>query len=178
MSADDVELVQRCRTGDRAAFDVLVLRYQSPVYNAALRMLGNREDAKDVAQNAFLKAFEHLEDFDPQYRFFSWLYRIALNEALTAMGRRKQHGAITGLEIDGAPGPEATVAGGQTAVAINGALLQLVSEQRQVVILRHVLDLSYEEMAEVLQVPDKTVKSRLHSARQKLRELLINERTR
>ncbi len=178
MSADDVELVQRCRAGDRAAFDVLVLRYQLPVYNAALRMLGNREDAKDVAQNAFLKAFEHLEDFDPQYRFFSWLYRIALNEALTALGRRKQYAEITGSEIDGAPGPEATTAGGQTAVAINVALLRLVSEQRQVVILRHVLDLSYEEMAEVLQVPDKTVKSRLHSARQKLRELLIHERTR
>ena len=72
-------LVQRCREGDRRAFEALVGQYEKPVFNAALRMLRNPEDARDVTQTVFLKAFEHLADYDPKYRFYSWIYRIALN---------------------------------------------------------------------------------------------------
>ena len=79
---DDQTLVVRCRNGDRAAFGALVVRYQKPVYNAALRMLRDPEDARDVTQTTFLKAFARLEDFDPRFKFFSWLYRIAINESI------------------------------------------------------------------------------------------------
>jgi RNA polymerase sigma-70 factor (ECF subfamily) len=85
---DDGALVQRCRDGDRRAFDRLVIRYQKPVFNAALRMLKNPEDARDVAQTVFLKVFEHLGQYDPNLRFYSWIYRIALNESINGHVRR------------------------------------------------------------------------------------------
>ena len=175
MSDDDAELVLQCRAGNREAFTVLVLRHQKTVYNVALRVLGHPEDARDATQSVFLKVFEHLDSFDPRHRFFSWVYRIALNEAINRRSRRQQPTELTGEEPDQVPGPEAVVAGEQTGKALEGALQRLVAEQREVVVLRHVAELSYEEMAEVLQVPEKTVKSRLHSARMRLRELLADE---
>ncbi len=93
-------LVQRCRAGDRRAFEALVGRYEKPVFNAALRMLRNPEDARDVAQTVFLKAFEHLADYDPKYRFYSWIYRIALNESINILNGRKRLEPISGDEVD------------------------------------------------------------------------------
>jgi len=108
---DDRILVRRCRQGDRAACELLVVRYQKPVFNAALRLLRNPEDAKDVAQTAFLKAFEHLADYDAKFKFYSWIYRIAVNEALNVLGLRKPCGQLSGEEVDEAPGPERRVEG-------------------------------------------------------------------
>jgi len=95
---DDRITVHRCREGDRAACEQLVVRYQRPVFNAALRLLRNPEDAKDVAQTTFLKAFGHLADYDPSFKFYSWIYRIAVNEALTLLGSRKSFEKISGEE--------------------------------------------------------------------------------
>src|SRR6202165_304672 len=106
-------LVRRCREGDRAPFDQLVVRYQKPVFNAALRLLRDPEDARDVAQTTFLKAFEHLVDYDPRYKFYSWIYRIAINEALNALSSRKSLAEVSGEEADEAPGPEQCVEGEQ-----------------------------------------------------------------
>jgi len=170
---DDGSLVQRCREGDLKAFDRLVIRYQKPVYNAALRMLRNPEDARDVAQTVFLKVFEHLEQYDPNLRFYSWLYRIALNESVNALGRMRPHEAISGNEIDQTPGLERQLDSEQTRHAIEQALMRIQPEQRSVVVLRHFLHLSYEEMAVILELPEKTVKSRLYTARQLLRDLLL-----
>ena len=86
-SETDAVLVERCRSGDRDAFATLVVRYQRPIYNAAYWVVRRPEDASDVTQNVFLKGAEHLDDFDPQYRFFSWIYRIAVNEALNMLRR-------------------------------------------------------------------------------------------
>jgi len=97
---DDPALVRRCRDGERSAFEQLVVRYQKPVYNAALRMLHDPQDAMDVAQTTFLKAFEHLADYDPSFKFYSWIYRIAVNESLNALGARKSLEAINGEEPD------------------------------------------------------------------------------
>ncbi len=102
--ADDA-LIERYRNGDREAFAALVVRYQRPVYNAAWWVLRNAEDASDVAQNVFLKVAERLDDYDPQYRFFSWIYRIAVNESLSML-RRSGHEEPLDDEIDVA-GPDA-----------------------------------------------------------------------
>jgi len=174
---DDRTLVRRCREGDRAAFGELVVRYQKPVYNAALRLLHQPEDARDVAQTAFLKAFEHLADYDPRFKFYSWIYRIAINEALNALSARKALGEVSGEEADEAPGPEQRVAGEQLNRAIEDALMRIKPELRAVIVLRHFMYLSYQDMGEILQVPEKTVKSRLHSARQLLRERLLHNGT-
>ena len=91
---DDVALVERCRNGDRAAFAELVIRYQRPVYNAAFWILRKPEDANDVAQTVFLKVVEQLDDYDPRYRFFSWIYRIAVNESLNLLRRNGHEEAL------------------------------------------------------------------------------------
>jgi RNA polymerase sigma-70 factor (ECF subfamily) len=170
---DDPTLVRRCLAGDRRAFEELVLRYQRPVYNAALRMLHERQDALDVAQTTFMKAFEHLASYDPSHRFYSWIYRIAVNETLNALGSRKPAAKINDEEPDETPGPERQLEGEQASRALEDALMRITPELRSVVILRHVMHLSYQDMADILQLPPKTVKSRLYSARQLLREQLL-----
>ncbi len=169
---DDATLVRRSLEGDRGAFGELVVRYQRPVYNAALRLLHDPEEAKDVAQTTFLNVFEHLSDYDPNFKFYSWIYRIAVNESLNTLGKRKPLEEISGEEADGAPGPDRQAESEQSRTVIENALMRITPELRSVVVLRHVMHLSYEDMAEALAVPEKTVKSRLYSARQLLRTML------
>jgi RNA polymerase sigma-70 factor (ECF subfamily) len=169
---DDAALVLRCREGHRDAFERLVIRYQRPVFNVALRMLHDRQDALDVAQTSFLKAFEHLKDYDPAFRFYSWLYRIAINESLNTLALRKPRGELDPNTADGGPNPDVAAEGEQTLQAIEDALMLISPELRTVIVLRHIAQLSYEEIAEALALPAKTVKSRLHSARERLRERL------
>ncbi len=165
-------LVQRCCGGDRRAFDVLVGRYQKPVFNAALRMLKNPEDARDVTQTVFLKAFEHLADYDPKYRFYSWIYRIALNESINTLDRRRRHEPMSGDEVDDRRGAEDEVGSQQVGLRVQRALMSIKQEYRSVIVLKHYLDLSYEDIGQVLQLPEKTVKSRLFTARQLLKDAL------
>ncbi len=169
---DDPTLVVRCRGGDRGAFERLVIRYQKPVFNLALRMLHDRQDALDVAQTTFLKAFEHLGDYDAAFRFYSWLYRIAINESLNALALRKPRGELDTNTADDRPGPERATEGDQALQAIENALMQISPELRTVTLLRHITQLSYADIAQALGLPEKTVKSRLHSARERLREHL------
>ena len=171
MSEDsDEALVQRCRGGDRRAFEALVVRYQRPVYNAALRMLRNPEDARDVAQVTFLKAYERLGDFNPQFRFYSWLYRIALNESINHGKRRRSHEELSGNERDAADGPEQALGLAQLDDALQEAIMSLSEDHRSLIVLHYVLGSSYEDMAVTLDIPAKTVKSRLFSARQQLKD--------
>ena len=172
---DDPTLVQRCRDGERDAFERLVIRYQKPVFNVALRMLRNRQDAMDVAQTTFLKAFEHLGDYDPAFRFYSWLYRIAINESLNALALRKPRGELDANVADESPGPDRAAEGSQALQALEDALMQISPELRAVLLLRHVAQLSYEDMAQALGLPEKTVKSRLHTARERLRDHLMQD---
>ncbi len=172
--ADD-ELIERYRNGDREAFAALVVRYQRPVYNAAWWVLRNAEDASDVAQSVFLKVAERLDDYDPQYRFFSWLYRIAVNEALSVL-RRGGHEEPLDEEIDvaGPDGddPERHASDAELAARVRNAVMRMSTNDRTVLMLRHFSDLSYLEIAQVLELDEKTVKSRLFEARQRLRGLL------
>jgi RNA polymerase sigma-70 factor, ECF subfamily len=174
---DDGALVRRCLAGDRAAFERLVVRYQKPVYNAALRLLRDPEEARDIAQTTFLNAFMHIADYDPSYKFYSWIYRIAINESLHVIQKRRLVEADGGDEADDAPGPETLVESEQTAQAIEDALMRVKPELRTVIVLRHFLHLSYQDMSDVLQLPSKTVKSRLYTARQLLREDLLERET-
>lgn len=165
----DDELVRATLAGEREAFDELVERYQGKIYNVALRVTGDREDALDATQNAFVNAYDHLDRFDDRYRFFSWIYRIGLNEALRLVRDRREV-SLPAAELESPrAGPESRAHGSETAVAIREVLLQLTPELRAVIVLRHFHGLSYSEMAEIVGVPVKTVKSRLFSARRALR---------
>jgi RNA polymerase sigma-70 factor (ECF subfamily) len=170
---EDRTLVARCLAGDRNAFGQLVVRYQKPVFNAALRLLHNPEDARDVAQTTFLKVFEHLEGYNPAFKFYSWIYRIAVNEALDALGTRRPFEAINDEKADEVAGPEQQIEGEQLSQAIEIALMGIKPELRALIVLRHFMHLSYQDMSDILSLPEKTVKSRLYSARQLLRDQLL-----
>ena len=168
----DEALIARCRNGDGEGFAALVGRYQRPIFNLAYRMLGDREEARDVAQAAFLKALENLHRFDSRYKFFSWLYRIAMNEALDAIGHRGRQTELTDVHAaDDDPARDAHTA--DLGVRVRGALGALSPDHRAVLVLRHYEELSYEEIGRVLDLPDATVKSRLFEARERLRVRLV-----
>lgn len=169
----DRELVDRCRRGDRQALAALVREYQKPVYNAAYRVLGNPDDAADATQAAFLKAFENLDSYDPNYKFFSWIYRIAVNEAINQLKRNRKQQPLDDDEVSGGSGPDAEIEAGELSRGIQNGLMALTDEYRTVVVLRHFSDFSYRQISEILQIPEKTVKSRLYSARQLMKSQLL-----
>lgn len=165
---DDPALVRRCLSGDTAAFETLVEEYQRVAFTVALRMLGDYEDARDATQNTFVKAFEKLHSYDPGHRFFSWIYRILVNECLNVRRARRPRG-----ELDELSGQEtaATCDAAEAAERrrdVRAALLALPVHYREVIVLRHFAQMSYDEIATSLGVPVKTVKSRLHTARGQL----------
>lgn len=168
----DRVLVGRHLGGDPSAAGELVGHYESRLFNVAFRMLGNVQDAEDVTQTVFGNAFRALESYDPKYRFFSWIYRMAVNESLNALGRRRQM-----VTLDHESDIPATNASGEGALEANDrvgkALMHLAPNDRAVVVLRHFGEFSYDEIATMLKLPSKTIKSRLFTARERLREILL-----
>ena len=172
---DDRVLVERCRHGDREAFTALVVRYQRPIYNAAFWVLHKAEDASDISQIVFLKVAERLDDYDPKYKFFSWIYRIAVNESLNLL-RRKGHEEELDEEMD-LPGADSAdplwqLSAAERSRRVQSTLKSMATNDRVVLMLRHFSECSYQEMAQILELDEKTVKSRLFEARQRLRGLL------
>jgi RNA polymerase sigma-70 factor (ECF subfamily) len=172
--ANEAELVRRCLQGDAQAFEPLVQKYQKVLFNVALRMVGSVEEARDITQSTFLKAYEKLRTFDGRHKFFSWIYRILINESLNVLKQRKSHQPLDpGLESTGNPQAEAQARELQDHV--QAALMKLSPEHREVLVLRHFAELSYGDMSATLRIPETTVKSRLYEARQRLGELLLAE---
>lgn len=172
VGADDEDgLIARCLAGDSGAFEPLVERYHRPLFGVAARMLGNRDEAQDVTQTAFLKAYQALGTWDRERRFFSWIYRILVNECLNTLRSRRPTQSIE--ETMASPGTGSDpVEVLETKQRVRKALLLLPETQRDVILLRHFAEMRYEQIAAALGVPEKTVKSRLFSARQRLCELL------
>jgi RNA polymerase sigma-70 factor (ECF subfamily) len=170
---DDLDraLVRRYLNGERAAGDELVDRYHRSVFNVALRMLGNVQDAEDVTQTVFGNAFASLDSYDSRYRFFSWIYRMTVNESLNTLKRRRNVVSLDG-SFDVPAGAESDGAA-EAEEKIGRALLELKPDDRAVVVLRHFVSFSYDEISDVLGVPVKTVKSRLFTARERLRQVLL-----
>jgi len=172
---DDKTLMERCLKGDRRAFEALLVKYEKPVYNAAYRMLHNREDARDVTQTVFLKVYENLDQYNPAHRFFSWVYRIALNESINWLKKSGRQEALEHEAADQGGGPEQQANDQQLGEGMEAALMMINSDYRAVIVLKHVLGCSYIEISEVLDIPEKTVKSRLYTARQQLQERLTEQ---
>ncbi|HVF62662.1 MAG TPA: sigma-70 family RNA polymerase sigma factor [Casimicrobiaceae bacterium] len=177
---NDLELVQRCRNGDSDAFADLVIRYQRPVYNAALWILRKPEDASDVAQTVFLKVVENLDEYDSRFRLFSWIYRIAVNESLNLLRRNGREEALdeeADFADDDRAGPESRFDAAQRAERLRRTIHRMSTQDRTVLVLRHFGELSYDAIGETLGIDQKTVKSRLFDARHRLRDLLKDLRT-
>lgn len=171
----DVALVEQCKRGNRGAMSQLVSQYERPVYNAAYRILGSVDDAADTTQTVFLKVFEHLENYDPQYRFFSWIYRIAINESLNQVKKRRPQEPLADSEASSWQSPEQKLESERLSDSVQGALMALSEDYRTVVVLKHFSGCSYQEISGILQLPEKTVKSRLYTARQVMKSALQDE---
>jgi len=172
MKATDEDVVRDCLEGGRHAFEELLNRYEKTVFNLALRMAGDRDDARDITQNVFTRVFEGLPGFDFRHRFYSWLYRIAVNESMRFLEQRRRTWPVDESLASGLPGPEECASGRELVVAVQRALHGMNPDHKSVIVLKHYLRLSYREIAEILQIPEKTVKSRLFTARQLLRKTL------
>ena len=169
---DDTKLIERCREGDREAFQALLTEYEKPVFNAAYRMLNSRDDAQDVTQTVFLKVFERIDQFDPSRRFFSWIYRITLNELFNWLGKSNRLEPLTHEAAFEGKGPEQEVESAKVSSDVQAALMTIKSDYRSVVVLKHFLGCSYVEISQILEIPEKKVKSRLYTARQQLKDAL------
>jgi len=172
LEPDDKDLVKRCLAGDLKAFETLLERYQKPVFNIALRVLSNTDDAADVTQATFVKAYEKLTSYDSRYKFFSWIYRIAVNTSLNFLEQKKRSDLLGDEDVSGGNRVEEEFHARERVEKLEDAILNLTVEYRVVIVLRHFHDLSYEEMGMILDLPEKTVKSRLFTARQMLKDLL------
>ncbi len=172
----DTRLVERCLDGDTRAFEELVGRYQKTLFNGALRIVRDYQNAQDVTQGTLVKVYEKLSTYSPKHKFFSWIYRIMVNEALNLMEKRKSHLDLSsGIESPDKT-PEEHYSDLEQHRFMQDALMQLRPENRAVVVLRYFASLSYRELAYVFNLPEKTVKSRLFESRKRLCCLLSEKR--
>jgi RNA polymerase sigma-70 factor (ECF subfamily) len=183
---EEAQGVEAAKQGDAAAFGRLVERYQDRVFNTCVRIVGDRAAAEDLTQDAFLKAFSSIGSFDGRAAFYTWLYRIAVNLCLSA--RRRNARTPYSLHADGArdggrespslgvastgPAPDQQATEREQHQLVLAALAELDEDHRVVVVLRDIESMDYAEIADILNVPTGTVKSRLHRARLALREKL------
>lgn len=185
MNVDDHKLIREVLRGKQAAFAVLTKRYEDRLFNTVFRLLGNLEDAQDVVQETFINAYLSLANFKGDSQFFTWLYRIAMNTAISH--KRKQKGTLSfdagrngesGLEpLDGSEfnRPGHAMEQVEEERRIQKALNRLSPEHKIVLVLKDMEEQKYEDIAEILQIPIGTVRSRLHRARLELRDLLQRE---
>jgi len=177
---DESATVVAARNGDRGAFGALVREYQRRAYAVSYGFVGNREDALELSQEAFARAFRAMNRFDPTMPFYPWLYRIIRNTCLNHLKKKRRHGETS---LDGLMESGFDVCGGsrnplQAAElddlrrCLQQALTQLSPEHQEILRLRHFLELSYEEIAQCLEIPAGTVMSRLHAARKSLRRIV------
>jgi RNA polymerase sigma-70 factor (ECF subfamily) len=176
---EDRDLVDRARAGETGAFETLVRRYQGWVFTLALRMVGDRAEAEDLAQDVFLKAYRGLRGFKGASRFSTWLYAIASHHCLNHLKARGRRGglrddppALVDRLPDGAPRADALLERADLVRIVQAEMAHLTEEHRMVLILRDIQGLSYEEIARTLGVELGTVRSRLHRARMEMKARL------
>lgn len=174
---NELLLISRARGGDREAFGELVEQYRDNVYRLAYRMCGNAYDADEAAQEAFVAAWRALPNFRGDAKFSTWLYRLTTNAAIDVMRREKRHQTVGDGEMvdlaDDADSPQETVERTEQQEAVQKALSTLSEEYREVLLLRYMEELDYAEIAEVLQLPSGTVKSRINRAKAALKTALL-----
>lgn len=189
MSDREKGLLERAKAGDIAAFEQLIESYQKKIFNIALRMLGNYDDAGDLSQEVLIRIYKSIGSFKEQSSFSTWIYRITTNVCLDEIRKRKNRKIISldeeirledgemkrQIESD-EPSPEETAEAEDLKKIVNDAIGRLSEEHRIVIVLRDLQGLSYEEIAEVLKCPEGTVKSRINRGRQALKNILASKR--
>lgn len=172
---DDQTLIQATLAGDREAFGGLVLRYQDRLFNSLILVLGCEADAQDVTQDAFVQAFRRLDSFRGQSSFYTWLFRVGRNLAISRLRSRRKTASLSGhdgsnLDLPGTePGPDAPLEVAESIQQLQAALARLSEEHRSIVVLRELEGMDYDAIATALDIPVGTVRSRLHRARSQLK---------
>lgn len=176
---DDLRLVENIKKGDKLSFTLLVNKYQNRIYNLCRNMLENPQDAEDAAQDTFIKAYRNLKDYTPSATFYTWLYRIAVNTCLDLKRKNKllafffssDNQASLDITPSHVPTPEAAFDTKQSIQLLQIALKRLSTKLRTVLVLKELEGLSYEEIAQILDVSIGTVKSRISRARDELKKI-------
>lgn len=180
--AEEAFLIERAGEGDQAAFGALVERYQNAVYNLAYRMLGSPEEAEDAAQEIFVRIYRQLARYDPGRKFSTWVLTIATNYCIDQLRRRRMQFVPLENIIPWArareTGPEGEALDREARDEVQRLLRDLPEKYRAVLVLRYWQDLSCAEIADVLKLPEGTVKTQLHRARKALGQLLTNQEQR
>lgn len=189
MSYDERDLLEKSKKDDIQAFESLVEAYQKKVFNIALRMVGNYDDAGDMAQEVFIRIFKSIGNFKGQSLFSTWVYRITANVCMDELRKRKnkkvlsideeirlEDGGMKREIEDGRPAPDVAVERNELRKAVDEAIKSLPQDHKIVIILRDIQGFSYEEMTGILKCPEGTVKSRISRARQALKEILKTRR--
>ncbi|MFA6651905.1 MAG: sigma-70 family RNA polymerase sigma factor [Bacteroidales bacterium] len=171
---DESTIIQAILAGKTALYGVLVERYQNPVFRVIFNMVNNYEEARELTQDVFVKAYESLHQYNPEYKFFSWIYRIAINRALLFGRNKKPYVPLEKIALhkETAPGPETEYDLKTRDALVGKAVGSLKDKYKTVVLLKYYAGLSYGEIAETLEIPEKTVKSRLFDARMLLKDKL------
>lgn len=189
MISEEAGLVRRCLAGDQRACRELVQRFQRPVFSILVRMVRRAEDAEDLTQETFVKMFRALDRYDPERPFSSWLFTIASRLAIDHIRKRRLHTISLSqvepgsheertIEVpDEGPGPDVVTSNREEEKLTSALIDSLPPHYRIVVLLRHQQDLSYEEIAETLQMPLGTVKARIHRARALLKARIAGDAT-
>jgi len=180
----DLKLIKKCKRGEEAAFAKLLNRYRGAIYNLCFRMTHNAEDARDLGQEVFIKVFSLLDRYDEKYAFSSWLFRIATNHCIDHLRRNRlrflslegsigSDGEEFELQLpDSGPSPDTVLQRKEAIARLEEVIAELPPHYRVITLLRHDQQLSYEEIAEILQLPLGTVKARIHRARNLIRQML------
>ena len=188
MELMEYRVVKRAQKGDRLAFAELVELYKDKLYNMAYRMMGNAQEAEDVAQEAFLRAYKNLDSYNAKHKFSTWIYRIATNLCIDKMRKKKPDYSLD-AEVDGIVGadmytriassertPEEEYVRAETQTEVQAAIESLPENYRAAVVLKYMHDMSLQEIADILEVPVSTVKTRIHRGREALRASLSQTR--
>ncbi|MEE9429917.1 MAG: RNA polymerase sigma factor [Melioribacteraceae bacterium] len=176
METEDFILVNDCLKGNGKSYEVLVEKYHKIIFRLANKFVKNFDDAEEITQAVFVKAYESLNDYNPKYKFFSWLYRIAVNESINFGKRKKNNVELNEFQKSNEEQPDKIYENNIMSEKITDALMELDMLYRLPVVLKHFLDYSYKELSYLLSIPEKTVKSRLFTGRQLLKNLLLDMR--
>jgi len=176
MNTEDKVLVVQSLEGNRQAFEEIVERYYKIVYRLAIRTLHDNDNAEEITQNVFVKTYENLTSYNPKFKFFSWLYRIAINEILNFSKKQSYNEELREEFSTNDENPDDIYDRNELGEKMEAALMELDILYRLPLVLKHFMDYSYKELSDMLGVPEKTVKSRLFTGRQQLKDILIKNK--
>jgi RNA polymerase sigma-70 factor (ECF subfamily) len=172
---DDLYLIEECLQGNTGVFEQIVEKYQKPLFNGAFGIVNEFDDAQDVTQTVFIKAFEKLHTFNPKYKLFSWLYRMLVNESLNFLSQKRRKERLNRQFISGKTNQREECHSVELKKDIRSALQELKPDYRVVIVLKHLQGYTYKEISDILHISAEMVKSRLYAARQSLKNILIQQ---